>query len=265
MIERLNFYDLYGYLIPGAVLIGVIWLPFAVAFGWYPPADFGGAVLALIGAYVAGHILQAIATNVVPSTVDGQYPSVRMLDDDDETFTPAFKKLLADRITAKFGVDVKTQREARDVAFLQCRAALIASKAAAYVEQFQGMYVLMRGIAASAAIGCAFTLGWLWSPFLDRCLASIAAMTVVTSAALLAVIWRHRIPKKGDERYVYIALILAGVAAGGSLAAMHGYRAQSPLSAAAILELLSALWAFGAYRAFGQKFAATVYRDFMSL
>ena len=264
MIERLNFYDIYGYLIPGSLLIGVVWLPFGIAFRTPPQADIGSAVLALIAAYVAGHILQVVATNVISSKVDGQYPSDKMLDDKDRTFSDNFKSRLFAQIRADFG------EVSRKVAFEQCRTALILSKGASYAEQLQGMYVLMRGISGSAAIGCAFTLGWwvrLWNLFGDGCTGRLIVMVLILSAGVLTS-WMHRIPRDSPERDLFIAVILLGFAAGGVLSAAYSPRPASLttiLGAVWVLELLSMFWAYGAYQTYATTFAKTVYRDFMVL
>lgn len=47
MIERFNFYDIYGYLLPGATLVGLLWLPFGIITGTWPAAQLSEAVFVL--------------------------------------------------------------------------------------------------------------------------------------------------------------------------------------------------------------------------
>src|SRR5437016_14080920 len=67
MSERFNFYDVYGYLIPGFVLLGLIWLPIRIVTGEAPSLDFGDALSGLLGAYVLGHVLSTVTALAFPS------------------------------------------------------------------------------------------------------------------------------------------------------------------------------------------------------
>src|SRR3989338_1398883 len=57
MIDRLNFYDLYGYLIPGLTLLGFLWLPFHLGTTVRLPSEWASAFAAAVLGYVAGHLL----------------------------------------------------------------------------------------------------------------------------------------------------------------------------------------------------------------
>jgi hypothetical protein len=58
MVERLNFYDVYAYLIPGIVFVSLLWLPFAITNEAFLKLDWSSALLVLVLAYIAGHIIQ---------------------------------------------------------------------------------------------------------------------------------------------------------------------------------------------------------------
>lgn len=97
MVEKFNFYDIYGYLLPGLVLISLAWLPFGLVFGIWPKAELGSALLALILAYVVGHFTQTLAAPLFPSTKpdkfgNRRYPSDVMLDTRDKKFTCDLKR-----------------------------------------------------------------------------------------------------------------------------------------------------------------------------
>jgi hypothetical protein len=121
MIERFNFYDVYGYFIPGAFLIAVLWLPHALVWRWIPSADVSAAVAMIVAAYIAGHILQIVAAKVVPSSlmVDGvtRAPSDLLLEDSDPRLSSDFKERLKALIKSRFGIDV-TDPKNRGTAFL---------------------------------------------------------------------------------------------------------------------------------------------------
>jgi hypothetical protein len=267
MIERFNFYDVYGYLIPGAVLAGVIWIPHALVQLIALPADLTSAVVAIVVAYVAGHVLQIVAAKVVPATqpfptgqgVVHRYPSDRLLDDDDTTLAPKMKRQLIELIQRRFPLDVNLPTD-RATAFLLCRNSVIAGKTASYVEQFQGMYVLMRGIASAAAIGCAYDLGWLWGPFIARREVVASVLAFLTIAAIAAGFrWTLPSPRRALP---FAVLFLLSTFAAGSLASEGAARHTGLLSATACLSLLVALWSFGSYRAFTRTWAQTVYQHF---
>lgn len=262
MIERFNFYDVYGYLIPGAVLIALIWLPHAIAGGLTPSGDVSAALAALIGAYVAGHILQVVANKTIPINAagDGRFPSDRMLDDADKTFASDFKKKVAVAILNRFGLNIRVPAE-RTAAFFLCRDALIVAKTTPYVEQFQGLYAMMRGVCAAAAIGCAYHTGWLWSPWIpEDCRDPVVAgvLLLLLLAILLAALGM-------DDRTAFGELVLCAILAAGILAADGSSRGSGAMSAAAILSLLVAIVTFGAYLSFASEWAKTVYRNFYLL
>src|ERR1700757_3434992 len=68
MIDRFNFFDIYGYLLPGGFLLALLWLPFGFVLCKWPPADLGSAALALALAYISGHLLRNFAEPALSST-----------------------------------------------------------------------------------------------------------------------------------------------------------------------------------------------------
>src|SRR4051794_30126801 len=77
MIERLNFYDVYGYLLPGSFLLFLLWLPFGIVTGAWPPGEVTSALIAVVIAYITGHLLQGLIREVLPSDLPParRYPS----------------------------------------------------------------------------------------------------------------------------------------------------------------------------------------------
>ena len=52
MIDKFNFYDIYGYFVPGLALLAVLWLPFGLLKQGWPSADWGSALVAVVAAYL---------------------------------------------------------------------------------------------------------------------------------------------------------------------------------------------------------------------
>jgi uncharacterized membrane protein YfcA len=167
MIDRFNFYDVYGYLLPGVLLFSFIWIPFGVLLGIWPPAEWSSAVVMLALAYVTGHILHSLSDAALPfefrdrtTQKNKRSPSDLLFDSEqDQVLTKSLGGLrakLAEQIKKDFEIEVKADTAwdeklfgPRLNAFLQCRNVLVRQKAATYAEQQQGMYVLMRGAASA--------------------------------------------------------------------------------------------------------------------
>ena len=173
MSERFNFYDVYGYLIPGFVLLGLLWLPLALASRGAPSLGFADALGGLLVAYVLGHILSSVSAAAVPSgrrlsPDDTRRPSDDMLDKSRDLNPVSYIALLEEKIEEEFGVKLATgtMEEAERVklrrkGFLMCRDRLVLAGKGAYAEQFEGMYTMMRGIAGASLLSTYYLLGWL--------------------------------------------------------------------------------------------------------
>lgn len=176
MSERFNFYDIYGYLLPGGLLLGLLWLPFGLLMGKWPPADWSSAILALGLAYIVGHILHALSEAAFPSKFRDKsgkkrQPSYLLVDKaEKESITSRYQvgnlDYLAKQINDKFGIQIevnspwtKELEGRRSAAFFKCRSFLIEKKAVSYAEQQQGMYALMRGVGAAFTLACALYAG----------------------------------------------------------------------------------------------------------
>ena len=212
MVEKFNFYDIYGYLLPGIALCGLIWLPFGLLFHVWPTQELSSALLALVVAYFAGHLLHIFSMNWLlrPTDGDGRFPSARMLDENDPTFTQELKRRIEGLSNQYFDLPLgsvlavnemvdsalkaqlikvkakqeeleekpekkeklksaikqmqdeleKTETRNRRDAFFQARSALLRTGKGFYWEQFEGLYALMCGLSASAAISTPYFLGW---------------------------------------------------------------------------------------------------------
>jgi hypothetical protein len=174
VIERFNFYDIYGYLLPGAVPLGVLWLPFGIINQSWPSAQLATTVFVLTFSYVIGQVLQTVATTTVPSKIKDRNgnlraPSDLILDPDDTNLASKVKSDLATSVQAEFGIDLEVGQVStgsdeisskRTDAFFLCRSLLIREKIANYAEQFEGLYAMLRGLSVAFGIGAVYLAGW---------------------------------------------------------------------------------------------------------
>lgn len=289
MTIKFNFYDIYGFALPGFLLLAVLWLPFGLIEGNWPDAEFSSALVGVIIAYFAGHVLQQVAGQAIPSSFleNERFPSNVLLDKTDGTFSSEFKKRLAEQISTVFQLDVsidaadKAADGVRRDAFFLCRSALIKSKTVIYAEQFEGLYALMRGLCAAFGIAVVYYLGWAYSGELHRIVPSalgtwqLSGLTVlvgmvVASFALVAADRfkdTKKYPKsrtKNSKRLMIWSLLVAVFAAGYYLGLwsvkVSEHRGQ--LIAASVLSFFASERCYAGYKAFAQEFAKAVYRDF---
>jgi hypothetical protein len=280
MIERLNFYDVYGYLLPGSFLLFLFWLPVGIVTHTWPPGELTSALIAVVVAYIAGHLVQGLIREVLPSDLRGarRYPSSVLLDESNDVLEPRdrfpeeVRKRLKARIRTQFGLDVsdpddgaggktsdawKASDGRRQQAFFMCRRALLTSGAPSYAEQFQGLYAFMRGLAAVCVLTASYYIGWIFSGVLP-----IAGSTM---ASLLGVVWLAAMIAADNEKVIALILLLAALWAGVALGAQHpaSSTVRQSLVIGSFLLFFIGRRAIGAYRRFAMSFAQTVYRDYL--
>lgn len=272
MIERLNFYDLYGYLLPGLLWLALMWLPFGVAYQHWPPAEWPSALVALVLGYISGHVLQGLAIRALPSTIrgangDSRYPSDVLLDDQDETFSPEVKSRLLNRILLNFGIDVSSaknpdpgvRRKRRQDAFMMCRRTLIQKGIASYAEQFEGMYALMRGVTASCVLSTTYHLGWALATYIP-----VPFKEVLSYLALLGLVV---VLLKCRSTYAFwlvtgLLFVYGGLFGVGKVVGVEMFFLFFSVS---LVSLVVSFMCYDAYQQFSRYFAQTVYRDFCAL
>ncbi len=171
MIERFNFFDVYGYLIPGIVLVLGVGLPYLTSGNVALPAgEWSLLIVGVLVAYLIGHVLQTVATTAIPSSKNlarerWRYPSAVMVGPDDSSLTEAMKKRIGICVKSWFDIDIDVEKKGddhlgnlRQDAFELARRIVV--KSGNYAEQFQGLYNMMRGITAALWLVAAYTLGW---------------------------------------------------------------------------------------------------------
>lgn len=279
MIDKFNFYDIYGYFIPGAALLLLLWLPFGLIRGGSPPSDLGSAVIGAVVSYVVGHLLHMICTKVIPSTItaNGRQRNLSdmVVDEKDKNFAKEFKTKLAELVKKKFDLDLQITAapteeidRVRGDAFALARHALQHTKEVSYAEQFQGMYTLTRGLTATFAVAAVYYIGWGLSVFhYDR--ANSVVIVVITISLLAADNLTAFLRKGGGkalENWSAAALLLAAMA-GGYLLGQHFQPTSMKatiLGFCAMGALIASLRCYIAYKSFSLNFAKTIWRDFYS-
>jgi hypothetical protein len=285
VIEKFNFYDVYGYFVPGAAFLAVFWIPFGLVKHTWPSSTWAEAIVAAVLAYIVGHLLQSVATNAIPSGTD-RYPSEIYLDHDDKELPEKSKKQIEQFIKEQFKLELQVDKKGDDEidavrhnAFLLARQVLIQGKAASYAEQSQGMYALTRGLVSVFALSFTYWLGWAAAAVL-RSYAAVNFAVVALAASLLILanlsfaLLRHssgppkerRIRKRRIELLYAVVLLTALYTTGYLLGLYFTVTARQ----GALLAFLCA-WAFilclrayGAYKSFAGQFAATVWRDYLA-
>ena len=171
MTDRFNFYDIYGYLIPGLTLVGLLWVPFGLGTRAWPDFEWSSAFVGLVAAYLLGLIVNRLTSRFVKVQVwDGQafrYPSEILLDADSRRvhellgvrMTDHLRIAVCEALYATFRIDTIAQPETRLDAFYLCRS-LLQSEAISYAEQFEGLYTLCQILSVVLLLGGCYYFGW---------------------------------------------------------------------------------------------------------
>jgi hypothetical protein len=279
VIERFNFYDVFGFLIPGSVLFLALGLPFCLSSGRLPNADLASAVAAIIAAYLAGHFLQAFASAAHPSTIDGRAPSSYLLDPDNPKLSMDLRTAVIELMKREYGRDVagqvagsqKATDSVRTTVFFQARERLLALKQMGYAEQHQGIYTMMRGNMVAARVGLAHAAGWAVAPSTYWGPEVLSLMTLAFVVfAMLDYLRRsnddaesavHAAQAQVILGLFYVLAFFAGLLFGAVQSAQFQLRVQCAAIAAGWLCV--ALQSRRSYRKYSEEYARALYRAFV--
>lgn len=289
MIERFNFYDVYGYFVPGFSLLGLIWVPYGILKHSWPATELGSALVGVVFAYIVGHILQILGTRALTSKIrdkfgNPRYPSDVFLDSDNSTFSEPLKKRLAKLVKYNFDIDLAVEKAPKGIsdqefapvsrgrqdAFFLCRGVLIREKIAAYPEQFEGMYTLLRGLATACVLGFAYFVGWTSAICRTKCLTSVSVVVVAFGLGYCVVCGLVAVFSGSTERPAWVdktflaAFSLAFVGSGHlfGLGYVNAARQAALLGGLTAVSLVLFLRFFTAYKSFAREFAQAVWRDY---
>jgi hypothetical protein len=261
--ERFNFYDLYGYLIPGLTLLALLWAPFGLTERRWPDLELSSAFVFLAAAYVLGLLLNRITTRFMTLKLldrkshKSRYPSEVLLDSDPEV-RGLLPVTLDDHAYSQVLQAIQTTfpniTPCDPSVYHLCRI-IVQSKGASYSEQFQGLYTLCQMLASALFLGGCYYLGWAWSHHIP--------LNVSISVLGLSILcfWLFHL-SKGTATYVYLCLSVLLFGSGLVL----GERAESSsLQLFALLGVGSAalsLPLLAAYKHFAALHALAVYQGF---
>ena len=289
MIKQFNFYDIYGYLLPGILLIGLFWLPIGVLTQAWPDQDLSKALFLSVLAYIAGHILQSIAISFVPSTVRDRnnrqrFPSDLLLDKGDSRFGEKVKEQLATHVLDLFGIALEVKQDwdgkgdlskNRNDAFFQARSYLIAKQAARYAEQFEGLYAMMRGLGCSFFCGAVYIAGWALSFHrnsfrISSWMPIVLGLTLAVALISASIAFFEEAARKKADHFLAWSLIVALLGSGFEAGVWRFQTIGEPAPAYAepilwcsvLLTWIAAARCFSAYKSFALEFAKTIWRDF---
>jgi hypothetical protein len=283
MIEKFNFYDIYGYFLPGLALIAVFWLPFGLVLGKWPSGDIASAVFGIALAYFAGHMMLYVSTNTIPSydvqksTADhSRYPSETVLDADSKALPEEAKEKIAEAVRKELKLELRVDDSSgafdgiRKTAFNQARQRLSLEKLQSYAEQFQGMYSLARGFVVAFSAGAAYYSGWVLGAVHCRPLFFFAvALGLLSLLALanlaIAINQEKNFERKKNLEYLFgCTWLLASLAAGWTAGFIYNVSAAQCafLAFAAGIAFVLSLRCYAQYRSFTVQFAVTVWQNF---
>jgi len=272
---KFNFYDIYGFALPGFLLLAVLWLPFGLIEHNWPDVEFSSALIGIIFAYFTGLVLYFVANFTLPSDLyGGRFPSSALLDGSNTTFTNKVKEGLANKIYTLFGLDVsidlplnatddvrKEVDRRRNDAFFLCRSALIKSKTVVYAEQFEGLYAMMRSLSAAFAVAVVYYLGWVYSNLWPTRWSGAIVLLGIMGALIT---FKTGGISKAARRVIVGCLLGAAFASGHYLgqSIVATSEQRNLLLVAAVFSFFASERSYAGYKSFAVEFVKAVYRDF---
>ena len=151
MEKKLNLHDLFGFLFPGAVLCAVVYV-FLVRIGTVAPGqlDWSATLAMLPIAYVVGVLVHQFSSWLLHE----EDVAITIMQDDDGTFTSAFKENVRKAFAELFKLPASGDRNTRQTMFNACYDYVLQQGKGIYVENYYGIYSLCRSmIFVSTAAG----------------------------------------------------------------------------------------------------------------
>lgn len=277
MIDRLNFFDIYAYLLPGVLLLGFVALPFATEY--MPSAGVIHAVVGLPVAYVIGHVLYALTSAALPS---GRLENGRLIHYSDDLLAPSnASDDIHARILQEFNIDLAEDASTEELlkrrgqAFRQCRDFLEHEGRGKHAQQMQGMYTFMRGATGACLLGATYYLGWLLGELAPQDYAEskwfsiplgVAPLFVVFLGAAAAILpaWK---PQHSNACFRCIFWCLAGVGAVTGFffnaATVVEFTSRGVLTSTVATSLFVAGIAYARFQYFAKQYAQSILSGFL--
>lgn len=172
MLDKFNFYDLLGYLLPGATVVLTLYWLGLVALGLplnLPPSDFGSSVFFLGLSYLVGQLVHNIASiyeERINRATKGQRLSERLLLKDRTRIGPGEGRPFSDDLTDRIlkAVD-KVWGSHADLAevFEECYALIVGQGVAQHTEIFLALNGLARSMIVASSVGVLVGAWLVWN------------------------------------------------------------------------------------------------------
>lgn len=274
MIDRFNFYDVYGYFLPGVALLAFLLVPLDQLGFNLAAVDWQTFLLGAPFAYLAGHLVQQVSvatlrTEIKDEEGNWRYPSDPLLDEDGSGLSGSVRTQIVRYAAERLGLAVggprkehneKRAQERRDLFFI-CRKRLVDAGRGRYVEQYQGMYSLMIGLCGAATLGAGLSVGCAVGPWLSLPVWGVRTVLALAGLSLLAVSLYRQDWRRSLWALAAVACVL-GVVVGSAAGPSQGL---FPLWIVPILATFVARRSYHSYRYFEKTMAKAVYRDFVAL
>ena len=149
-MSQFNVYDIFGYLLPGALVVAVFFFALSGVVSPLPDLlSIEGSLALVVLAYLAGHFLRASIGEWIKST----RPSEWLLSDEEDQkeakFTQAIKEEIRLAISATFSPGSPMVAGAQQQYFDLAYALIVAKNCAGNVPIYNSLYALYRGLIAA--------------------------------------------------------------------------------------------------------------------
>ena len=150
-MSQFNVYDIFGYLLPGAVVVVVC----LAAFSQYVPISLqptlGESAVLIVVCYIVGHFLRASIADKIKAV----RPSEDILSAGNRTFTEEIKSQIGDGLVSIFSAPssrsyslTNDQQQYFNLAY----ALIVQKNAAGYTPIYNSLYALYRGLLAASGL-----------------------------------------------------------------------------------------------------------------
>ncbi len=160
-MNQFNVYDIFGYLLPGALVVIVSLVAFSQYVSISLQPTLGESAILVVVCYIVGHFVRAS----VADRIKGLKPSAEILAPDDRTFPDEIKTRIIESLAGVFSVSqtshpdlAKEQQYYFDLAY----ALIVQKNAAGYTPIYNSLYALYRGLLAASGLSSMIVIGSLF-------------------------------------------------------------------------------------------------------
>jgi hypothetical protein len=271
METKFNLYDVFGYFIPGSVMVIVLYLfllGMGVTIAQDHSLDWSSALILIPVAYVIGNLIHQFMRPIIHV----RNFAVKLASDNDNSLPDQFKVYWREEVQRLFGIDVpsfkmgeKDKEELTQKAFNLCYDYVIQSGKGVYTENFNAVYGMFRSmifvVVLSAVLALVYVLARPPSVCTGATLVKIAAVAVGMLASQLLYSRAKCVP-----RWPWLLIVWAIVAIAIFCSTLPELLVNCSKSVSvtliAALAILAADISHIGMRANAERFVRSVYRSF---